>query len=80
MKYDLLASVGEDASPLAIAAKRVLRTALDEVQTHPCDQGDDLVAAKSLSPEQTGLLEALIADYPPPARPGPDRIGTLTNE
>lgn len=60
MKRDLLASIGTDASPLAQAAKKVLREALDRVELHPCDQGDDTIAAKELSPELQALLQALI--------------------
>lgn len=60
MKRDLLASVGPDASPLELAAKLVLRKALDRVELHPCDKGDDAVAAKQLAPEMRALLEALV--------------------
>ncbi|MCT5016960.1 hypothetical protein ICI41_29800 (plasmid) [Pseudomonas aeruginosa] len=60
MKRDLLASVGANASPLELAAKQVLREALDRVELHPCDEGDDAVAARQLSPEMQALLQALI--------------------
>ncbi len=56
---DMLASVGTDASPLEQAAKRVLREALDRVELHPCDEGNDAIAAKQLTPELQALLEAL---------------------
>lgn len=59
MKRDLLASVGANASPLELAAKQLLREALDCVEVHPCDEGDDAVAAKRLSPELQALLQAL---------------------
>lgn len=59
MKRDLLASVGVNASSLELAAKQVLREALDRVELHPCDEGDDVVAAKQLSPEMQALLHAL---------------------
>lgn len=59
MKRDLLASVGANASPLEKAAKRVLREALDCIEVHPCDEGDDAVAAKQLPPELHALLQAL---------------------
>lgn len=59
MKCDLLASVGANASPLEKAAKQVLREALDGIEVHPCDEGDDAVAAKLLSPELQALLQAL---------------------
>lgn len=60
MKRDLLASVGANASPLEKAAKQVLCEALDCIEVHPCDEGDDVVAAKQLSPEMQDLLQALI--------------------
>lgn len=60
MKRDLLVAVGANASPLEQAAKRVLREALDRVEVHPCDEGDDAIAAKQLSPEMQALLQALI--------------------
>lgn len=60
MRRDLLAAVGADASPLEQAAKQVLREALDRVELHPCDSGDDAVAAKHLSPEMQALLLALV--------------------
>lgn len=59
MKRDLLASVGANASPLEKAAKKVLRDALDCIEVHPCDEGDDAVAAKQLSPDLQALLQAL---------------------
>ncbi|MDT8925201.1 hypothetical protein RBE51_20625 [Pseudomonas taiwanensis] len=59
MKRDLLASVSQNASPLELAAKQVLRGALDDVMVHPCDEGDDVIAAKRLSPEMQALLKAL---------------------
>lgn len=59
MKRDLLASVGANASPLEKAAKQLLREALDCIEVHPCDEGDDAVAAKQLSPELRALLQAL---------------------
>ena len=60
MRRDLLAAVGTNASPLELAAKQVLREALDRVELHPCDRGDDAVAAKQLSPEMQALLLALV--------------------
>ncbi|HDU2622418.1 TPA: hypothetical protein RE968_003383 [Pseudomonas aeruginosa] len=60
IKRDLLASIGADASPLAQAAKKVLREALDRVEVHPCDEGDDTIAAKQLPPEMQALLQALV--------------------
>jgi len=59
MKRDLLDAVGANATALEIAAKRVLREELDRVQLHPCDEGDDSIAAKQLSPELQALLKAL---------------------
>ncbi|MCR7873197.1 hypothetical protein ACVXHM_16735 [Pseudomonas aeruginosa] len=59
VKRDLLAGIGEGSSPLEHAAKQVLREALDRVEVHPCDRGDDAVAAKELSPELQALLQAL---------------------
>ena len=59
MQRDLLASVDANASPLEIAAKKVLREALDRIEVHPCDADDDVVAAKKLSPELQALLQAL---------------------
>ncbi|HEJ4407852.1 TPA: hypothetical protein SL557_000131 [Pseudomonas aeruginosa] len=59
VKRDLLADIGEGSSPLEHAAKLVLRDALDRVEVHPCDRGDDAVAAKELSPELQALLQAL---------------------
>lgn len=61
IKRDLLAPIGADATPLELAAKKVLREALDRVQDelHPCDRGDDVIAAKQLSPELQALLQAL---------------------
>lgn len=59
VKRDLLAGIGEGSSPLEQAAKLVLRNALDNVEVHPCDRGDDNVAAKGLSPEMQALLQAL---------------------
>tara|TARA_R110000744_G_scaffold21437_1_gene55517 strand:- start:142 stop:339 length:198 start_codon:yes stop_codon:yes gene_type:complete len=59
MQRDLLASVDANASPLEKAAKQVLREALDCIEVHPCDVGDDAVAAKQLSPELQALLQAL---------------------
>lgn len=62
MTRDLLEAVGANASPLEQAAKQVLREALDRVELHPCDQGDDAIAAKQLSPEMQALLQALIGN------------------
>lgn len=59
MKRDLLASIGPESSPLEKAAKQVLREALDRAETHPCDEGDDAVAAQQLTPELKALLQAL---------------------
>lgn len=59
MKRDLLASIGTDASPLEQAAKQVLREELDRVELHPCDHGDDTVAAKQLSTALQTMLQAL---------------------
>lgn len=59
MRFDLLACIGDDATPLEAASKAVLRDALDDVQVHPCDEGDDRVAARSLSEPMKGLLLAL---------------------
>lgn len=59
MKHDLLASVSVSASPLERAARDVLREALDSVDLHPCDEGDDAIAAKQLSPVLQALLTAL---------------------
>lgn len=61
MRNDLLAVIGDDAPPLERAAKKVLRDALDNVSVHPCDQGDDSVAAVQLSPEMRDLLTALLS-------------------
>lgn len=61
MKRDLLAVIGDDAPALERAAKKVLREALDNVSVHPCDQGDDAVAATHLSPELRELLAALLS-------------------
>ncbi|WP_274644370.1 hypothetical protein [Pseudomonas serbica] len=60
MKNDLLKNIGSDASPLALAAKLVLREALDNIQVHPCDEGDDAVAARQLPVEMQALLKALL--------------------
>lgn len=60
MRRDLLESINSGASPLELAAKLVLRKALDSVDVHPCDEGDDAVSAQHLSPEMQGLLQALI--------------------
>ncbi|EKC4076496.1 TPA: hypothetical protein OXB29_004898 [Escherichia coli] len=59
MKRDLLESIGLDASPLELAAKAVLRGELDRVEVHPCDEGDDVVAARHLTQEMKILLSAL---------------------
>lgn len=59
MKRDLLEGIGADSSPLEQAAKRVLREALDQIDVHPCDEGDDSAAADLLSPEMRALLFAL---------------------
>lgn len=59
MHFDLLETVGPNASPLEKTAKRVLRAALDDAEIHPCDEGDDRVAARRLSPELQELLRAL---------------------
>jgi len=59
MKRDLLASVSATASPLELAARQVLRDALDRVELHPCDYGDDAVAARQLSPDMQALLTTL---------------------
>ncbi|WP_205582866.1 hypothetical protein [Pseudomonas aeruginosa] len=59
VKRDLLADIGEGSSPLEQAAKQVLRDALDQVEVHPCDRGDDTVAAQALSPVLKALLKAL---------------------
>lgn len=60
MRNDLLANIGADATPLAQAAKLVLREALDNIQVHPCDEGDDAVAARQLPVEMLALLNALL--------------------
>ncbi len=52
MKRDLLESIGLDASPLD-------REELDRVEVHPCDEGDDVVAARHLTQEMKILLSAL---------------------
>ncbi|MFK4136735.1 hypothetical protein ACI2KR_31380 [Pseudomonas luteola] len=57
--HDLLAGIGRDASSLEVAAKALLREALDNVEVHPCDEGNDTVAAKQLSPSLQALLKAL---------------------
>jgi hypothetical protein len=57
---DLLAHINADSSPLAKAAKIVLRAALDNIEVHPCDEGNDAVAAKQLPVEMQALLQALI--------------------
>lgn len=59
MQYDILGNIGDSASPLEKAAKDVLREALDCVPMHPCDEGDDRLAAKRLSLEHQALLKAL---------------------
>ncbi|EPG8943881.1 hypothetical protein L4Z64_001288 [Pseudomonas aeruginosa] len=64
MKRDLLASIGPESSPVKKAAKQVLREALDRAETHPCDEGDDAVAAQQLAPEMKALLGALLASKP----------------
>ncbi len=61
MKNDLLALIGEDAPALERAAKKVLREALDNVPLHPCDLGDDALAAAQLPVEMQELLRALLA-------------------
>ncbi|MFW5301080.1 hypothetical protein ACOAMY_17305 [Pseudomonas aeruginosa] len=67
MKRDLLASVSANASPLEKTAAQVLREALDRIPVHPCDEGDDAVAAKQLAPEMQALLQALTGvDKPAP--------------
>jgi hypothetical protein len=69
MKNELLKNIGSDASPLAQAAKLVLREALDNIQVHPCDDGNDAVAAKQLPVEMQALLQVLIdtkAEQPVP--------------
>jgi hypothetical protein len=42
-----------------LAAKAVLRKELDRVEVHPCDEGDDVVAARHLTQEMKILLSAL---------------------
>lgn len=69
MPNDLLANIGADASPLAQAAKLVLRAALDNIEVHPCDEENDAVTAKQLPVEMQALLQALIntkAEQPVP--------------
>lgn len=53
-----LPAAGADQA-LALAAKNVLRAALDNVELHPCDRGNDDIAAQQLSPELQELYEAL---------------------
>lgn len=59
MRNDLLVNVLIDSSPLEKAAGLVLREALDGITVHPCDEGDDAVAARSLSEPLQYLLKAL---------------------
>lgn len=60
MRHNLLAWVTDKSSELEKAAAAVLREALDAVDVHPCDEGDDTVAAKSLSQPLFKLLTALL--------------------
>jgi hypothetical protein len=68
VKNDLLAGIGPDSSELEQAAKRVLREALDAERVHPCDEGDDAVAARKL-PESMQALFIALTQKPIP-RPG----------
>lgn len=64
MRNDLLATVLIDSSPLEKAAALVLREALDGISVHPCDEGDDVVAARSLPESMQYLLKALTGHDP----------------
>lgn len=67
MRTDLLANITQSSSSLELAAARVLREALDNIDVHPCDEGDDIVAARSLPEEMQQLLKALTGHDPFPA-------------
>lgn len=64
MRNDLLAKVSENASQLEKAAAQVLREAMDNITVHPCDEGDDSVAARSLPESMQKLLTALTGHDP----------------
>ena len=64
MRNDLLVNVLIDSSPLEKAASLVLREALDGITVHPCDEGDDVVAARSLPESMQYLLKALTGHDP----------------
>lgn len=59
MQRNLLESIGAHSTALEQAAKAVLRESLDSISVHPCDEGDDAVAARQLSKEMKALLLAL---------------------
>ena len=46
---------------LVLAAKIVVRDALDRVEVHPCDEHNDSVKANNLSVEMKALYDALVA-------------------
>lgn len=76
MRNDLLVNVLIDSSPLEKAAGLVLREALDGVIVHPCDEGDDVVAARSLPESMQYLLKALTGHDPlaRPAQPNQEQV------
>jgi hypothetical protein len=76
MRNDLLVNVLIDSSPLEKAAGLVLREALDGVTVHPCDEGDDVVAARSLPESMQHLLKALTGHDPfaRHAQPIPEQV------
>lgn len=49
----------EKLNAVAIAARTVLRNALDQVDAHPCDAFNDQVKAQGLSVEMKALYDVL---------------------
>lgn len=67
-------------SMLRIAATAVVREALDEVTTHPCDAHDDAVRAQSLYGVMADLYAALKAKPSPHRGVGPTIQSIMTEE
>ena len=80
MTYVLAERCQHDADVLLDAIDAVLRDALDRVDVHPCDDEDDDVRAKGLSPEMRRLYserKVIAEPRPDTGAPDPEEIESL---